>query len=266
MNLQFAGEFRETLHLTDPEESLELLFDERSRGSIAILVDENVAEAKIHAELQAYSDVKVFIQNNSAPGLDIRIHTRTMKDARLYMGFLDLQQAACSLDFLGELAENGAYTELYTGQLCLKDSPKKNTIKMLHQTSFTYGNMHNFAVAFDHGQYNTVCDGTIGKGCPNSESHQETRVLTMGQGHKAEVIPILYIDENDVKASHALSIGQPDEQQLYYMCSRGLSRKQAVGLLSVGYFMPVIDFIDDEETRQKLQEEMERRVGLYEHQ
>lgn len=265
MNQQFSGEFRETLRLTEAAETQNLQIEERSRGYLAIILEENVTQAQISIEADAYANVKVFIQNNSAPGLDIKLHTQVKKDARLYLGFLDLQKSPCTLDFLGELQENGAYSELYTGQLCLEDAQKTNNIKMLHKTSFTYGDMHNFAVVFDKGKYNTVCDGTIGKGCPNSESHQETRVLTMGKGHKAEVIPILYIDENDVKASHALSIGQPDEQQLYYMCSRGLSRKQAVGLLSVGYFMPVIDFIDDEETRSHLQEEMERRVGLYEH-
>ena len=264
MNQQFSGEFKETLKLTNTSELLEVLVEERSKGSLEIVLEEQVRDVKIDITLADYSEVKVFIQNNSAPGLNIDLHTQVKKDARLHLGFLDLQKTPTTLKYLGELEENGAYTELYTGQLCLEDAPKNNDIKMLHKTSYTYGNMHNFAVVFDKGYYKTVCDGTIGKGCPNSESHQETRVLTMGQGHKAEVIPILYIDENDVKASHALSIGQPDEQQLYYMCSRGLSIRQAIGLLSVGYFMPVIEFINDEETRHSLQEEMERRVGLYE--
>ena len=80
------------------------------------------------------------------------------------------------------------------------------------------------------------------------------------------VIPLLLIDENDVKASHALTIGQPDADQLYYLQSRGLSTKQAVGLLSVGYFLPVIDLVEDEELKDSLRQEMESKVGLYGHQ
>ena len=77
------------------------------------------------------------------------------------------------------------------------------------------------------------------------------------------MIPLLLIDENDVKASHALTIGQPDEDQLYYLQSRGLTTKQAVGLLSIGYFLPVIELIDNEEEKVQLRQEMESKVGLY---
>lgn len=265
MNQQFAGEFRESFELSGREEKVVLQFEENARGSLQIFLKEDCAAADIQAVLDPYSDVRIFIQNESAPGLDLHIRTQVQKDARLKIGFLDLQNSDCTLDYLGELAQEGADTELFTAQLCLKDAVKNNTIKMLHQTGHTYGNMHNFAVVFDEGNYKTVCDGTIGKGCPGSESHQETRVLTMGKGHKTQVIPILYIDENDVKASHALSIGQPDEDQMYYMQSRGLNRRQAVALLSVGYFMPVIDLIDDEDLRNRRRAEMEERVGLYEH-
>ena len=111
-----------------------------------------------------------------------------------------------------------------------------------------------------------VANGNIKKGCFDAQSHQATRVLTLGQGHKTKVIPLLLIDENDVKASHALTIGQPDADQLYYLQSRGLSTKQAVGLLSVGYFLPVIDLVEDEELKDSLRQEIESKVGLYGHQ
>ena len=55
----------------------------------------------------------------------------------------------------------------------------------------------------------------IVKGAHASESHQTTRVLTLSDHHNSEVVPVLYIDENDVKASHATTLGQPDENQLY---------------------------------------------------
>ena len=123
--------------------------------------------------------------------------------------------------------------------------------------------MKNFSVLLDKGQYEMVANGNIKKGCVEAQSHQATRVLTLGQGHKTKVIPLLLIDENDVKASHALTIGQPDEDQLYYLQSRGLTTKQAVGLLSVGYFLPVIELIDNEEEKVQLRQEMESKVGLY---
>ena len=75
--------------------------------------------------------------------------------------------------------------------------------------------------------------------------------------------PLLLISENQVKASHALSIGQPNEEQLYYLQSRGLTKQQALGLLSVGYFLPIIQMVPDQDQQIELQKEMEQKVGLY---
>ena len=107
--------------------------------------------------------------------------------------------------------------------------------------------------------------GKIIKGARESNSHQQTRVLTMSERHSSEVVPVLLIDENDVKASHATTLGQPDENQLYYLQTRGLSKEQALGLLSVGYFMPVADLLAHSEMHAQIQYRVEEKVGLYDH-
>ena len=145
------------------------------------------------------------------------------------------------------------------------DTSKLNDIEILHEAPHTFGYMENFSVLFDRAHYEMVANGNIQKGCYGSQSHQTTRVLTLGKDHKAQVIPLLLIDENDVKASHAQTIGQPDEEQLYYLKSRGLSQRQAMGLLSIGYLLPILELVSDEATKEKMREEMESKVGLYGH-
>ena len=105
--------------------------------------------------------------------------------------------------------------------------------------------------------------GKIVKGAHDSASHQASRVLTLSNQQSSEVIPLLLIDENDVKASHATTLGQPDENQLYYLQTRGLSRRQALGLLTVGYIMPITELFDQEEVRTALKDEIEMKVGLH---
>lgn len=85
----------------------------------------------------------------------------------------------------------------------------------------------------------------------------------MSEQHDSEVVPVLLIDENDVKASHATTLGQPDENQLYYLQTRGLSRKQALGLLTVGYIMPITELFEQEAIRNALKDEIEMKVGLH---
>ena len=71
----------------------------------------------------------------------------------------------------------------------------------------------------------------------------------------------LLIDENDVQASHAMSMGRVDDDQLYYLMSRGLTMQQCTSLISTGYLMPIADVIDQEELRNTLRKELEGKIS-----
>lgn len=249
----------------ETSEDLRLVFDERASGSLVIFLNGHPDHVSIHFTAKPYSYVKVFIQNRTESALHLDLQAEIDTDARLDLGFLDLQDEPVELKAAGNLNSQGATMEFYSAQLCLFEKMKKGNVDINSNVPHTYGNIHNFSVVMDGGQYEMVAAGRIVKGARNSESHQETRVLTMGTRHKCLAIPILYIDENDVKASHALTVGQPDEDQLYYLRSRGLNTRQAMGLLSIGYFKPVLSLIADESLREALDRETEERVGLYEH-
>ena len=60
-----------------------------------------------------------------------------------------------------------------------------------------------------------------------------------------------------------MTLGQPDENQLYYLQTRGLSRKEALGLLSIGYLLPIVAYVNDADKQQELKNEIEKRVGLH---
>ena len=265
MELMLKDQFSQTLRLTEPQEEVRLVFERRSFGNVSIFMEAEVKSLSLYIEGKPDCNAKVFLQNCSKQEeAEVILLTDVDRDASVQFGLLDLENTKPKTRLHGYLHDQGAALDIYTGQLCMAGSDKNNEVKIVHDTGHTSGHIHNFAVCFDEGKYFMAADGTIKKGCSQSESHQETRVLTMGTKHKAEVIPILYIDEDDVKASHALTIGQPDEAQLYYLQSRGLTKEQAMGLLAIGYFMPVIDLVDDEDMHEKLRFEMEEKAGLYE--
>ena len=64
-------------------------------------------------------------------------------------------------------------------------------------------------------------------------------MLTEGAG--AESIPNLEILNNDVKCSHASTVGSIDEDQLYYLESRGVAPEEAERLIVLGFFDDVLD-------------------------
>ena len=61
----------------------------------------------------------------------------------------------------------------------------------------------------------------------------------------------MQIDANDVKAGHASTSGQIEEEQLFYMLSRGIKRDDAIHMIVTGFFEPVLDRIPLEDLRER---------------
>ena len=73
-----------------------------------------------------------------------------------------------------------------------------------------------------------------------SIANQESRVLMLSENARGDANPILLIDEDDVEAGHAASVGRVDPEQLYYLMSRGISQKEAERLVIHGFLDPVV--------------------------
>jgi Fe-S cluster assembly protein SufD len=88
-------------------------------------------------------------------------------------------------------------------------------------------------------------------------------VLTEGAG--AESIPNLEIEANDVRCSHASAVGPIDDDQLYYLETRGIPPDEAERLIVLGFFDDVFDRLPVRELvvplRQSVVEKVERRRG-----
>ena len=157
------------------------------------------------------------------------------------------------------LREQGA--EALVSSASLVSCRKDYQMNVVNFAPHTYGDMKNYAVVLGSGNLLIDAVGKIVRGAYGSESHQTSRALSFEEGQKAEILPELLIDENDVQASHAMSIGTVDEDQLYYLMSRGLSTQQCISLISTGYLLPIAETLDNEELKAKLKEEMERKIG-----
>ncbi len=72
--------------------------------------------------------------------------------------------------------------------------------------------------------------------------------------------PILLIDENDVIAGHAASVGRINQDQLYYLMSRGLTKDVAQRLVARGFLGVVLSDIPVAEVRQQMIALIERKL------
>nr|WP_208810853.1 Fe-S cluster assembly protein SufD [Paenibacillus jilunlii] len=101
----------------------------------------------------------------------------------------------------------------------------------------------------------------IEKGATNCDGQQTERILMLSPKARGDANPILLIDEDDVTAGHAASVGQVNAEQIYYLMSRGISRNEAEYLVIFGFLAPVISEIPLEGVRSRLQDLVERKLG-----
>ncbi|RLL46528.1 Fe-S cluster assembly protein SufD [Oceanobacillus piezotolerans] len=102
--------------------------------------------------------------------------------------------------------------------------------------------------------------GKIEHGGSGSNSEQESRVLMLSADARGDANPILLIEEDDVTAGHAASVGRVDPLQMYYLMSRGLKKEEAERLVIHGFLAPVVSQLPIESVKKQLTQVIERKV------
>ena len=103
-------------------------------------------------------------------------------------------------------------------------------------------------------------------GAQKTDAMQTSRNLVLSEHAKADSIPNLEIEANDVRCGHAASVGPVDDETLFYLESRGIARDEAEQLIVTGFFQEVLDRVSLAEVRRgaelAIQEELGRTEGV----
>ena len=93
----------------------------------------------------------------------------------------------------------------------------------------------------------------------NTNAYQTNRNLLLSNQAEADSLPGLEILANEVKCSHGATTSRIDEDELFYLLSRGISKKSAEKLLSLGFLEEIIEKVDHDELANKIREKIESR-------
>jgi len=110
-----------------------------------------------------------------------------------------------------------------------------------HKAKSTEGYIENYGVANNASTLVFEGIGKINKDMKRSIARQSNKGIVLGMKSRLDANPLLLIDEYDVVASHGAAIGKMDEEQLYYLMSRGLTLKNAERLIINGFLSPVLN-------------------------
>ncbi|TWT58410.1 FeS cluster assembly protein SufB [Thalassoglobus neptunius] len=95
-----------------------------------------------------------------------------------------------------------------------------------------------------------------------TDGYQRNDALMLSPNARADAIPGLEIEADDVRCTHGATAGQVDEEQVFYAMCRGLSRYEAMHVIVEGFFAEVYDRIPVELVRETLSQAVERKLGI----
>jgi Fe-S cluster assembly protein SufD len=104
----------------------------------------------------------------------------------------------------------------------------------------------------------------IVKGAQNTDTYLQTHSMLLSARAKGDAIPSLIVETDNVKASHGGTVGEVDEDQVFYMMSRGIARRDAVRILVEGYFEEVIQRLHDPKLEELVRERIAQKIAAAE--
>jgi len=91
----------------------------------------------------------------------------------------------------------------------------------------------------------------VNENCSNTVSNQISKGLIMSEESRVDLIPKLEINNDDVICSHGAASGKPDENILFYLTSRGISREEAEKIYIQGFLGEFVNKIDNVQMQAK---------------
>jgi Fe-S cluster assembly protein SufD len=197
----------------------------------------NLTNSVLQADLAKGAQLThVRLQEESAQGFHVgRVLVQQAADSRYVSHNIQTGALWARLDLATELNEPGAEAELYGFYAVTGRQHADNHTHISHLARHTGSHELYRGVLNGHGR--AVFNGKVrvAKHADKTDSSQANNNLLLSKGAEIDTKPELEIYADDVKCAHGATIGQLDEQQLFYLRSRGIDAETARALL-VGAF------------------------------
>ena len=151
---------------------------------------------------------------------------------------------------------NNAKLDFY--EMTVTDKKITNEVNVYHKNKETTSNVTCHGISYGKGDLKFSVNGYIKKGMIGSICNQSSRIINLDEG-KSLIKPNLFIDEFDSIANHSAYTGPFDEKLLFYLETKGISKKESFNLLLNG-FMKVLELpIDYENVLDNILDKVMRR-------
>lgn len=225
--------------------------DEKNSANIAVeVVTKPGAQVKFSAVDQLGLNSTVYFNRKGYTHRDSTIDWA--------IGVMNSGNVVC--DFDTDLVGEGSSTDLKAVGISSGRQTQVIDSNVVNYGNNTEGNIFQHGVILDRATLTFNGIGHIVKGAKGADAQQESRVLMLSDKARGDANPILLIQENEVTAGHAASVGRVDPEEMYYLMSRGIEQSEAERLVIRGFLGKVISAIPMKSMRDELVQTIERKL------
>ena len=167
---------------------------------------------------------------------------------------------SCDIRLDVTLVGEGAEANIYGAYVCGGDEKVNIAVDMHHDLPHCNSRQLFKGIAGGKSRVDFYGKIIVAKDAQRTEAYQENHNILLSDDAKVDTKPQLEIYADDVKCSHGATIGRLNEEEQFYMRSRGITLEDAKVLQMISFIAPVLENIDDESQRETIAAELESNI------
>ena len=182
------------------------------------------------------------------------------RDAKVEIIIVVMPGMNCDIKLDVRLAGEGAEANIYGAYVCGGDEKIKIAVDMHHDVPHCNSRQLFKGIAGGVSKVDFYGKIIVAQDAQRTEAYQENHNILLTDGAKVDTKPQLEIYADDVKCSHGATIGRLNEEEQFYMRSRGISLEDAKVLQMISFVAPILENITDETQREALAAQLEESI------
>ena len=158
------------------------------------------------------------------------------------------------------LVGEGAEANVYGAYVCGGEEKVKIAVDMYHDEPHCNSRQLFKGIAGGVSKVDFYGKIIVAQDAQRTEAYQENHNILLTDGAKVDTKPQLEIYADDVKCSHGATIGRLNEEEQFYMRSRGISLEDAKVLQMISFIAPVLEHVEDETQHDALTARIESEI------
>lgn len=182
------------------------------------------------------------------------------KDAKVDIVVLVFPGVSADIRLDVHLAGEGAQANIYGAYLCGGNERVKIAVDMHHDVPHCNSRQLFKGIAGGTSRVDFYGKIIVAQDAQQTEAYQENHNILLSDDAKVDTKPQLEIYADDVKCSHGATVGRLNEEEQFYMRSRGISLEDARLLQMISFISPVLEAVDDQAQRDAIVSDIESEI------